>query len=1030
MIACYLLAAFASVEVHAADSLQLLTKSRGLSDNEITSFCTDDWNFLWIATLNGLNRFDGSHVRVFDSRNSPLHSSSIHDIVKLKPHILVAATEGGLLSIDTRTEHMALHKIPDDSPLGPYRNNFTQSIPLPEGYLAASSLYGIYIFDSTMQVRAKIEADFLPADIGVRRIHFALRMDRFSNGDMLLATTKGYFLFHFEKKQFIPLAAWKLPAYQPLKELLSGHLTSYIYNIDRHDNLFFIDNKVDNTDTIYVFNKRNQRISRSRVPFNPRVEISWNKKFQFHDDGTITLTRFPRGYYKFRYEAEGGRGLTPLEKLSGPAHVNHISYSPNGTQLYLGTNAGLLINTLRNDNIRYMELPLESGSNENVNVYCGYVTGNLLYFSTYGNQGSVKTIDLETGRLRGRVNTSDRENRRLVFEIAGWNADSLLAGTENGLMLIDRKSMQAVPFSRVYPIPGEMTGIVSALWTDGNQLWVAFATGGAWHFNRSTGAVTHFPNGRGSGKLAIRASQSIARDQAGDFWFHHYSDGITRFNSRTARFDLLIRHIKNQQGNLIPLTGMAPAAGGGLWVFSNGQGLYHYDFGNDRVQLEIPLTDRAAENVNPLAVNDSGWIAISLKNSLTMYHPGRRQITSLAMPQGNASLQNRFKRPVFGKDPESVLVGYSYLMMQWNYRDELRQQAAPETYITSVESTNDHSRWNRFMSMRIPHSKNDLLITFGTPVFQSTLTVQYEYSLAKDGAGESWIPLGFQPFVHLNDLHAGNYVFKVRSVSLSSFASGAESSFSFEIIPPYYARLWFKLLIIAMIAAVLYAIYRIRQRQLVKMQAVKQAISADLHDEVGSRITNLRFLNEMALNKDGNGNGPLLKKMGEELEKSADVLHQIVYRMHRKDTSLEDLVALVRREAVDSLDAANIQVNFTGHIISREKILPADQFHDLFLIAKEVFHNIKKHSGATEVSVSLQEQGGNLVMDIADNGRGFDPAAGSNRNGRIILSQRVKKWNGSLQYDTAPGMGTRISIRTKLRYPSPIKRIARSLFNK
>ena len=93
--------------------------------------------------------------------------------------------------------------------------------------------------------------------------------------------------------------------------------------------------------------------------------------------------------------------------------------------------------------------------------------------------------------------------------------------------------------------------------------------------------------------------------------------------------------------------------------------------------------------------------------------------------------------------------------------------------------------------------------------------------------------------------------------------------------------------------------------------------------------------------------------------------------------------------------------------------------HNLFLAVKETLHNAVKHSGATEVRVTLQFVPGGFQLLVADNGRGFDPKrAGSsvdkNRptpgNGLHNLRSRLAQINGRSEIHSAPGEGTRVEF--------------------
>ena len=83
----------------------------------------------------------------------------------------------------------------------------------------------------------------------------------------------------------------------------------------------------------------------------------------------------------------------------------------------------------------------------------------------------------------------------------------------------------------------------------------------------------------------------------------------------------------------------------------------------------------------------------------------------------------------------------------------------------------------------------------------------------------------------------------------------------------------------------------------------------------------------------------------------------------------------------------------------------------IYRIAQEVIHNILKHSGATEVDISIVYSGSSFQLNISDNGNGFDPA---NMNGRGIglynMQDRAKLLNGVLKITSRPGEGCHVNL--------------------
>src|SRR5262249_10916773 len=95
-------------------------------------------------------------------------------------------------------------------------------------------------------------------------------------------------------------------------------------------------------------------------------------------------------------------------------------------------------------------------------------------------------------------------------------------------------------------------------------------------------------------------------------------------------------------------------------------------------------------------------------------------------------------------------------------------------------------------------------------------------------------------------------------------------------------------------------------------------------------------------------------------------------------------------------------------------ILDGQVRHELLMAVKESFNNIVRHAAATEVVFRMAAEDGVLEIVIADNGCGFDRAAGKAGHGLKNLSARLIKLGGSGEVESTPGRGTTVKIRLPL----------------
>jgi signal transduction histidine kinase len=127
------------------------------------------------------------------------------------------------------------------------------------------------------------------------------------------------------------------------------------------------------------------------------------------------------------------------------------------------------------------------------------------------------------------------------------------------------------------------------------------------------------------------------------------------------------------------------------------------------------------------------------------------------------------------------------------------------------------------------------------------------------------------------------------------------------------------------------------------------------------------------------------------------------------------LRALVRGFAV----RAGITVEFHGKLPGH--LLAADQRTVIYRVAQESLNNVAKHASATHVDVILWREGGQAILEIRDNGRGFAPAPrrvepDRQRLGLLGMEERVRLIDGKFKIESRPGAGTIVRVEIPLKH--------------
>ena len=166
------------------------------------------------------------------------------------------------------------------------------------------------------------------------------------------------------------------------------------------------------------------------------------------------------------------------------------------------------------------------------------------------------------------------------------------------------------------------------------------------------------------------------------------------------------------------------------------------------------------------------------------------------------------------------------------------------------------------------------------------------------------------------------------------------------------------------------------------MQQVRNRISSDLHDDIGSRLTNIQILSalsEQQLEQPEQAS-VYLHRIVNEVQTSGEALDDIVWNINSKNDSGEELAARMRRYAAEIFESDHMQCDMKVNDNMSVIELSMEKRRDLYLVFKEALNNILKHSQASTVNIELLAQDNKVLMHIEDNGRGFDvdnPATGT-----------------------------------------------------
>jgi signal transduction histidine kinase len=215
---------------------------------------------------------------------------------------------------------------------------------------------------------------------------------------------------------------------------------------------------------------------------------------------------------------------------------------------------------------------------------------------------------------------------------------------------------------------------------------------------------------------------------------------------------------------------------------------------------------------------------------------------------------------------------------------------------------------------------------------------------------------------------------------------------------------------------------QIKERQRVEQQRLMEQertrVAQDLHDELGSSLTEISMLGARALATDtaAEKREDLLGQMSKKSRELVTALDEIVWAMNPHHDSLTSLVSYFCLYADRFLGLANIQWRLEDG--AGPKDLPVDSRlrHQLFLAFKEALTNVVRHSAATHVRLAIRLDGGEFLLTVADNGCGLGPTHRvENMDGLANMRARMERLGGRFDIGSEAGTGTTLRFRVPIR---------------
>ncbi len=290
-----------------------------------------------------------------------------------------------------------------------------------------------------------------------------------------------------------------------------------------------------------------------------------------------------------------------------------------------------------------------------------------------------------------------------------------------------------------------------------------------------------------------------------------------------------------------------------------------------------------------------------------------------------------------------------------------------------------------------------------------------EYQVRFAGTGEDWSAPTRERSVRLGPLAPGSYHLEVRAITSDRHAVGTPARAKFLVQAPLWRRPWFVAGAGALVLAAGFASQRARVRRTLALEQVRARISADLHDEIGSGLAQIAILSELARRELPAGAPDRLGEVADVARSTRRSMADLVWAIDPRCDSLLDLVRRMRQTTGNLFEAEGLSLAFhtpTEEALERLELGPNERRH-LFHVFQEAVTNAARHSRAAAIEIEIRLEGSDLWIVVADDGLGFDPMVAAEGHGLAGMRERARALRAELSIDSTPGRGTRVTLHLR-----------------
>lgn len=1028
-----------------------LSTEDGLSQSVINCMLEDSYGFLWFGTQNGLNRFDGYNFKIFrhDSNNpNTLSDNNIWSIFEDDSgRIWIGTQEGILNSFDPRTEQFNKFLLDETSKVS--GNSITVIYQNGSNKLWIGTYKdGLFQFDIfSGKTKHWSNATDNPNSLSN---NFVTSIFEDSKKNIWIGTHSGLCLFKYNDsnkpfRRFFsdPINSNSLSHNTVWTIFQSKYDSNHIW-IGTYNGLSYLD--LDKTIFRRIIPDQNNHNQFSRSISSICEDVSADKKILWIGTygGLLSYDLSANIFSRWIHQPDNPFSLT--YNL-----INRVSIDRSGV-LWIATQKGINSYSIQKDKFKssqlkkFKDLDFSELLNSDVQAICQTGDGSVWI----GSNPGLFSITLHGNKYKlSKQKFFDDLN---IWSLAKGNSNDIWVGTYGrGLVHMDYRTGKVRQWTGNWSDPKNIgNSYVRAILQDrSGYLWIGLWGVGLNRLEPATGKIKRFYH-KDTEPYSVSYNDVwvIFEDSKGRIWIGTFGGGLNLYdaigNEKFYKWQhkegikttlsnnniLSICETTNEKNKIAGKTILWVGTTNGLNKFSVSEGLLNSSDTKIEVDIKQYFVDAALQNINSVQEDDNGHLWITTNDGLIEFDPSAESIlNTYNISDGLQS--NEFNPNSSCKTSNGeIFIGSNRGLNIFDPDSIYESRYIPPVIITEFQIFNRpvtarpdapiKTSIIEAKEIELSYFQNVFSFQFTSLDYNSPETIKYAYMM--EGFDKNWIYSDSRRFATYTNLDPGNYIFKVKATNSDGLWNKKGTWLAVKINPPYWATWWFRTIIILALLSIGPFIYYRRvnalkkekrlqvefSKQLIQSQEEeRKRIASELHDSLGQDL--LVIKNLALMNKDKN-------EQFDEISKTTsfaiDDVRRIAYNLHPYQLDRLGLTKAIS-SMFTNLEGVS-KIKFDNEIEIVDEIFEKEKEINIYRIIQEGVNNIIKHSGADKAKIKVQKLNEYLLIEIADNGKGFDfesVKAKSKGFGLKNLENRVSFLGGEIQFTSDSEFATIFKIK-------------------